>query len=229
MNVSPLTVHRSFQVEADARDGRFTRTYLPSNGDAAAWNRGADGSLYGQVIRPGVENMADVFWPAPGAPGNPDPANRYSDIDGNADQDDALAWGFAARWWLNYCTNLYEQACAPPTSLFKTGWPKNGPADPRFAPGRSFVYRSPLTGVDEPGRLGGSQGLDGMVVLTTSWPVYFAALKAQILIKALAGRVVDLVKIQIVLKHCALLLHNTLDPDADLRRFLVTDKEVRIG
>ncbi len=63
--------------------------------------------------------------------------------------------------------------------------------------------------------LGGQQFLKGMTVMDGSWSSYMNSLTAQVVAKALSGNVVDLILIQITVKHCALFFKSCLNPTAD--------------
>lgn len=240
MNRTPETIYQYYSTEADARGGRFTRKCAKgTKATAPKWSQNPDGQMaeyqktpdgpwwcaMGPLMR-GNENIENLPWePASIAQGRDSEAFKMfeGNLNGNASLDDRLAWAFAARWWSNYCWQMHDQAVkvapgiskgdAPGIKLSVKDWPKDGPADPRFAPKREFT----LQDVDGPyqATIGGTQFLGGMYILDSTWPLYLGSLNAQIVAKALSGNVLDLILIQFVLKHCGLFFKSCLNPAAD--------------
>ena len=243
MNRTPATIYQYYGTEADARDGRFTRKCIKtSKAKAPQWSNDPEGRpaenpktpdgpwwcTSGPLMR-GNENVENLPWePASIAQGvdSDDWGLFKTNLNSNASMDDVLAWAFAARWWSNYCWQMYDQAIkvapgiskgdAPGIKLSVKGWPKDGPADPRFVPKRVIgtVY-DPSTASNVEINVGGTQFLGGMYVLDSTWPLYFSSLNAQIVAKALTSNVLELILIQIVLKHCGLFFKSCLNPAAD--------------
>lgn len=234
MNRTPVTVLQYYSTEADARGGRFTRkcVKVTDRANAPKWSQNPEGKsvddpnaygpwwcTMGPLMR-GSEMAEALPWePVTIAGGRNGEAwgNFELNLNSNASLDDVLAWAFAARWWSNYCWQMYDQAIkvapgiskgdAPGIKLSVKNWPKDGPADPRFAPNRDIIG---------PGmNIGGTQFLGGMYVFDSTWPLYFGSLNAQIVAKAITSNVLDLILIQIVLKHCGLFFKSCLNPAAD--------------
>lgn len=239
MNRTPETIYQYYSTEADARGGRFTRKCYKASKPKETFNtqdatghypedKNAEGPWWcsmGPLMR-GSENLEHLPWEPRSiaqGPNSEDFQLFASNLNGNATVDDRLAWAFAARWWANYCWQMYDQAVkvapgiikgdAPGIKLSVKGWPMSGPADPRFAPKREFT----LQDIDGPyqAAIGGTQFLAGMYVLDSTWPLYFGSLNAQIVAKALTSNVLDLILIQFVLKHCGLFFKSCLNPAAD--------------
>ncbi len=241
MNRSPKTVYQRYTIEANARGGRYTRGCLKSS-KAMAPSMGPQGTVfdpYGrEVSRPDTPD--GTWWCATGpllrgdlnvevdgwdvravyAPRDSEDFHLFAfNTNGNASTDDILAWAFAAKWWINYCWKLHDEAVKVAPTIGKK-WPKSGPDDAVFAPSRIIVDDGFMPG---PGNaqenyifyLGGQQFLKGMAVMDGSWSSYMNSLTAQVVAKAISHNVVDLILIQITVKHCALFFKSCLKPTAD--------------
>lgn len=242
MNRTPATIFKYYGTEADARDGRFTRKCIKtSKAKAPEWSSDPEGRpsenpktpdgpwwcTSGPLMR-GSENLENFPWePRSIAEGPNSPAWKTfaSNLQSNASMDDVLAWAFAARWWSNYCWQMYDQAIkvapgiskgdAPGIKLSVKNWPKDGPADPRFAPNRDIIGKGM--------NIGGTQFLGGMYVFDSTWPLYLGSLNTQIVAKAITSNVLDLILIQFVLKHCGLFFKSCLNPAADQDILILLD------
>lgn len=206
---APELVHRYYSVEADARDSRFTRKCNPPVGQPCS---------FGPLMR-GDQNVEIFEWPAALVDGTKQDVGELllmeiNNLNNNATKDDILAWAFAARWWNAYCWRMYEQAVAVAPGIKLKGWPKNGPADPRLAPKVEYWFSQ--DGYEGATNLGGSFFLRGQMVVTNTWPLYLGSLNAQIIAKALMGNVFDLILIQIVQRHVALVFKACCAPDAQI-------------
>lgn len=242
MNRTPATIYQHYSTEADARGGRFTRKCVKANkANAPKWSQNPDGQWVESKATPdgpwwctmgpllkGNENLENLPWEPMSVRHNHEEADfkLFADnLSSNASIDDILAWAWAARWWSNYCWQMYDQAVkvapgiskgdAPDIKLSVKDWPKDGPADPRFAPKRKFT----VPAIDGYGPyevdIGGTEYLNGMYVFDSTWPLYFGSLNAQIVAKSITTNVLDLILIQIVLKHCGLFFKSCLNPAAD--------------
>lgn len=214
----------AFDVQADARDGRFTWKLI--NGKLVP----------GVVVKAKpmlrfpvpVEMLSDEVHSWPSSPAPADYAATLAAIDAAASTDDVLAWAFAARWWVNFAWQAFnDAACVTQVSdevddtihcagargvdVYKQfsewGWPFMGPGAPQLAPN----VKNPITGSP----LGGYQYIAGGDILLAkdSWPKYFATLVAQIVAKSVQRRVGTLIEIQIVMRGVAFFMAQMSTPD----------------
>lgn len=206
--VPNFTGKEVYAIQATARDGRFT------------WKSTANGWVPGPVLGPSAslpselaEALPDQWidlrvpvWPEDGWAATPELLDL---IDTQATPDDTLAWGFAAKWWLNYArASLAGVQPAKQSALA-------GPLTPGYVAHSNNLtlgclevisgYPMPTERAqgDVPWRFGKGYGV---WLADDTWPNYFWSVAAQIYAKAAARQVSKLIKIQIALRGASYFL-----------------------
>lgn len=169
-----------YDVQADARDGRFT------------WRREANNRLV-----PGL-----VVLGRPSLRMDPSGIGRSAEVDAAASQDDILAWAFAARWWITRCWLLYSEledrvkSGQPGAQLEEYGATNPDSIPPTFV---SLVNGRSLGGIEI--LEGGNAALPWL--LTGSWTQYFVSLVAQVVLQSVKGSLSNLVAIQVAMRQAS--------------------------
>lgn len=176
----------AFQVQADARDARFT------------WKREGGKDIPGLIIAA----KPSLRFPLPGAV---DAAALRSAIDAAASQDDAMAWAFAARWWITYAWERYQEV-GPDGAWQQLDWAGARDPDTLLPEQKSLVNGLSLGGLEIL--------VDKPWLTTDTWPHYFTSLIAQIVLKTVTLRVSTLIDIQMAMRSVAWWMSNMVGGDS---------------
>lgn len=161
-----------FQVQADARDARFT------------WKREGSKDIPGLVIA----SKPSLRFPLPGAA---DASALRQAIDAAASQDDAMAWAFAARWWISFAWERYQEA-GPDGAWEQLDWAGAKNPDLLLPEQKSLINGLSMGGLEILA--------DKPWLLTGSWAQYFTSLIGQVVLKAVELRVSTLIDIQMAMR-----------------------------
>lgn len=130
-------------------------------------------------------------------------------INAKATDDDVLAWGFAAKWWLNYARITYEGL--PDAQVVLADLPPGYFAHSNNMSLGCLEVISGYPSSEErkngnvPWRFGKG---DGIWLSDDTWPNYFWTLNAQVYAKVAARQTTKLIDIQIALRGASYFLYN---------------------
>ena len=184
-----------FDVQADARDGRFT------------WKR-----VNGKLV-PGL-----IILGKPSLRFSPVGQDIGTEINQAASMDDVSAWAFAARWWISFAWQQYADASEAWQQL---DWARSVAPDSLPPTGKSLIPGAQLTTGGLSFGLLEVFGDSPPWLLTGSWTQYFASLVAQVVAQTVQHNVNTLIEIQIAMRSVAMMMQSILSAGPEVQRAYV--------